>query len=111
MCTALCMPRLVCAPPSMCMILPPPFHPTHPIPPLPPPYLLDPPLPSRPPPPTSPPYPLPPTPPPYTPPYLQGRGGGGDFVRYMPPVHLIGPQCVHLYVHGCGCNEWDEFVL
>ena len=47
------MTRLVCAPPSVCMILPPPSSPTPPIPP----------LPSRPP-------PYPPLPPPPAPPYL-----------------------------------------
>ena len=56
------MPRLVCAPPSVCMILPPPLPPNPPHPP------PTPPLPSR--------------PPPYLPPPTS-KVGGGDFVRYM----------------------------
>ena len=88
--------RLVCAPlcvcpalcvhtPSVCMILPPPSPPTHPIPLLPPPTFSTPPpyLPPLPPlqPPPTPPLHRPLPPPPTPPPYLQGRGG--DFMRYM----------------------------
>ena len=100
MCTALCIPRLVFAPPSVCMILPPPFPPNPLRPPLPPPYPLYPLLP-----PPTPPYlpPLPPLPPPPTPAlHLQGRGGG-DFVRYMPVTsitHCAGTYhipCAHSY--------------
>ena len=78
------MPRLVCAPPFVCMILPPPPPEPTPSPPTPP-YLLDPPPylpPTSPlPPPYTPPYP-PPLHPPYPPP--TSKVGGGDFVRYMP---------------------------